>query len=119
VAYSFDSSQAGPDQCSPPPVVFSTSQGALASTATRSTPAFLMASMRGLLPCAGTSCASADNAVAATSARLATSAFSPFMIVLPLLLLTTPLAETPERDKVVAAADWAIRAATNASSSHR
>src|SRR5579863_1237059 len=37
LAYSSDSTQAGPDHCSPP-VVLSTSQGALASTATRSAP---------------------------------------------------------------------------------
>src|SRR6516225_10964628 len=82
LAYSSESSQAGPDQCSPPPVVFSTSHGALASTATRSTPDFLMASMRALLPGAGTSSASVGNVVDATSARPAISAFSPFMIVL-------------------------------------
>src|SRR5580704_5842851 len=86
LAYSLESSQAGPDQCSPPPVVFSTSQGALASTATRTTPAFLIASMRGLLPGAGTSCANAGNAAAVASARAETSAFSRFMIVLPLFV---------------------------------
>src|SRR6516165_3590812 len=85
LAYSSDSSQAGPDQCSPPPVVFSTSQGALASTATRSTPAFLMASTRALLPGAGTSCAGTGSDVAATSARPASTACSRVMIVLPLV----------------------------------
>src|SRR4029450_3588695 len=39
---------------SPDPDVFSTSHGALASTPTRSTPAFLIASIRELAPGAGT-----------------------------------------------------------------
>ena len=69
-AYSFASSHAGPLHASPdPPVVFSTSHGALASTPTRSTPAFLMASTRGLAPGAGTgTCASAGNATSVNSA---------------------------------------------------
>src|SRR4029434_10493262 len=53
-AYSFANSHAGPLHVSPDPEVFSTSHGALASTPTRSTPAFLIASIRGLAPCAGT-----------------------------------------------------------------
>src|SRR5690242_6661346 len=53
-AYSCASSQAGPLQASPWPLVFSTSHGALARTPTRSTPAFLIASIRGLVPGAGT-----------------------------------------------------------------
>src|SRR5579872_6856717 len=57
LAHSLESSQAGPDQCSPLPEVFSTSHGALARTPTRSAPAFLMASMRALFPGGGTSCA--------------------------------------------------------------
>src|SRR5579862_7223556 len=59
LAHSLERSQAGPDQCSPLPVVFSTSQGALARTATRNVPDFLIASMRALLPAAGTSWAHA------------------------------------------------------------
>src|SRR3954471_16488133 len=62
LAYSFARSHAGPDQCSPPPVVFSISHGAFASTPTRKAPAFLMASTRGLLPGAGTSWAIAAEA---------------------------------------------------------
>src|ERR1700694_915157 len=54
LAYSLASSHAGPLHAAPCPVVFSTSQGAFASTPTRSTPAFLMASIRGLAPGAGT-----------------------------------------------------------------
>src|SRR5438132_11205637 len=54
-AYSLASSHAGPLHASPAPeVVFSTSHGALARTPTRRTPAFLIASMRGLAPGAGT-----------------------------------------------------------------
>src|SRR5436189_117990 len=52
-AYSLASIHAGPLHASPLPVVFSTSHGALASTPTRSTPAFLIASTRGLVPGAG------------------------------------------------------------------
>ena len=64
-AYSLARIQAGPDQASPPvPVVFSASQGRLASTPTFSTPAFRMASMRGLAPAAGGSCASAGEKAA-------------------------------------------------------
>jgi hypothetical protein len=58
-AYSLLSIQAGPDQASPAPLVFSASHGRLASTPTRSTPAFLMASTRALAPGAGASCADA------------------------------------------------------------
>jgi hypothetical protein len=47
--------------------VFSTSHGAFASTPTRSTPAFLMASMRGLAPGAGTG--TSANAAATLPAR--------------------------------------------------
>src|SRR5437773_11414188 len=54
LAYSFARSHAGPLHASPDPDVFSTSHGALASTPTRSTPAFLIASTRGLTPGAGT-----------------------------------------------------------------
>src|ERR1700680_13451 len=54
LAYSLASSHAGPLHAAPCPVVFSTSQGAFASTPTRRTPAFLMASIRGLAPGAGT-----------------------------------------------------------------
>src|ERR1700692_1941008 len=53
LAYSFASTHAGPLHVSPDPEVFSTSHGALASTPTRSTPAFLIASIRGLAPGAG------------------------------------------------------------------
>src|SRR5215831_9957749 len=64
LAYSFASIHAGPLQVSPDPLVFSTSHGALASTPTRKTPAFLIASMRGLAPGGGTPgvCASAATA---------------------------------------------------------
>src|SRR5207237_9918547 len=54
LAYSFANTHAGPLHASPDPEVFSTSHGALASTPTRSTPAFLIASIRGLAPGAGT-----------------------------------------------------------------
>src|SRR6266436_6638448 len=73
LAYSLASSHAGPLHASPRPVVFSTSQGAFASTPTRSTPAFLMASIRGLAPGAGTGTsakAGAHNASASSSAKL-------------------------------------------------
>src|SRR6185369_4134404 len=67
-AYSLASSHAGPLHASLPPVVFSTTHGALASTPTRSTPAFWMASMRGLAPGAGTATwASAGHASATAS----------------------------------------------------
>src|SRR5215472_18525384 len=69
-AYSCASSQAGPLQASPDPLVFSTSHGALASTPTRSTPAFLIASTRGLVPGAGT----ATSAAATVAAVRATAA---------------------------------------------
>src|SRR5678816_3057622 len=65
-AYSLARSHAGPLHASPVPVVFSTSHGALASTPTRSTPAFLIASIRGLAPGAGTG--TAATAVAASDA---------------------------------------------------
>src|SRR6478609_8815972 len=52
-AYSLASIHAGPLHASPLPVVSSTSHGAFASTPTRSTPAFLIASTRGLVPGAG------------------------------------------------------------------
>src|SRR5258708_9750166 len=64
LAYSWARVQAGPDHFSPVPLVFSTSHGAFASTATRKAPDFLMASIRGLLPGAGTSCAQAGAAAA-------------------------------------------------------
>src|SRR5436190_8754666 len=54
LAYALASSHAGPLHAGPCPLVFSTSHGAFASTPTRSTPAFLMASIRGLAPGAGT-----------------------------------------------------------------
>src|SRR6476646_4458321 len=65
-AYSLARSHAGPLHASPVPVVFSTSHGAFASTPTRSTPAFLIASIRGLAPGAGTGTAAI--AVAANDA---------------------------------------------------
>src|SRR6185369_16278356 len=67
-AYSLASSHAGPLHGSPWPVVFSTSHGALASTPTRSTPAFLIASMRGLAPGAGVA-----TSAAAVRARASTA----------------------------------------------
>src|SRR5262245_10881379 len=72
-AYSFARIHAGPLHASPWPDVFSTSHGALARTPTRSTPAFLMASTRGLVPGAGTgtSAAAVAAAVANTSAAIA------------------------------------------------
>src|SRR5260370_22831 len=72
-AYWLESRHAGQRHASPRPVVFSTSQGAFASTPTRSTPAFLMASIRGLAPGAGTGTsakAGAHNASASSSAKL-------------------------------------------------
>ncbi len=73
LAYSSLSSHAEPDHLSPEPVVFSTSHGAFASTATRSTPALWMASTRGLSPGFGASCAqpvvAANTAAAAVIAR--------------------------------------------------
>src|SRR5690349_24715224 len=62
-AYSLARSHAGPLHASPCPLVFSTSHGAFASTPTRSTPAFLIESMRGLVPGAGTATAAAAMAV--------------------------------------------------------
>src|SRR5262249_10783708 len=62
----------GPLHASPLPVVFSTSHGALARTPARSTPAFLIASMRGLVPGAGTGAsanAGSAKAAAASAAR--------------------------------------------------
>src|SRR5664279_1210385 len=79
LAYSFASSHAGPLQGSPAPVVFSTSHGALARTPTRNSPAFLIASTRGLAPGAGTdTSASAGHALAAriNAARLRASDFT-------------------------------------------
>src|SRR5258705_1162684 len=72
LAYSLASSHAGPVHAGPCPVVFSTSQGAFASTPMRSTPAFLMASIRGLAPAGtGTSAkAGAHSASASSSAKL-------------------------------------------------
>src|SRR5882724_11832429 len=73
LAYSLASSHAGPLHAGPCPVVFSTSQGAFASTPMRSTPAFLMASIRGLAPGAGTGTsakAGAHSASASSSAKL-------------------------------------------------
>src|SRR5207302_7530155 len=64
---------AGPLHAGPCPVVFSTSQGAFASTPMRSTPAFLMASIRGLAPGAGTGTsakAGAHSASATSSTKL-------------------------------------------------
>ena len=73
-AYSLARSQAGPSQASPaPPPVFSTSQGELDSTPTRKAPDFLIASMRGLAPGAGTGCASAG-AIMAPSSKAARKA---------------------------------------------
>src|SRR5579872_3015967 len=69
LAHSLESSQAGPDQCSPEPVVFSTSQGALARTPTRKAPAFLIASMRALFPGGGTSWACNGKAGDTNTAR--------------------------------------------------
>src|SRR6266404_5915359 len=73
LAYSLASSHAGPLHAAPCPVVFSTSQGAFASTPTRSTPAFLIASIRGLAPGAGTGTsakAGTHNASASSSTKL-------------------------------------------------
>src|SRR5438309_6561404 len=73
LAYSLASSHAGPLHAGPCPVVFSTSQGAFASTPMRSTPALLMASIRGLAPGAGTGTsakAGAHSASASSSAKL-------------------------------------------------
>src|SRR6478609_6224307 len=69
-AYSLASSHAGPLHGSPVPLVFSTSHGAFASTPTRSTPDFLIASTRGLEPGAGTGTA----AIAATQHDAASTA---------------------------------------------
>ena len=71
-AYSFASSHAGPLHASPEPDVFSTSHGALASTPTRSTPAFLIASTRGLVPGAGTATSATLDAAKARSASAKT-----------------------------------------------
>src|SRR5690349_20418883 len=69
-AYSLARSQAGPLHASPCPDVFSTGHGALASTPTRSSPDFLIASTRGLAPGAGTAvCATAGNARAHATAH--------------------------------------------------
>src|SRR5438105_9538891 len=73
LAYSLASSHAGPLHAAPCPVVFSTSQGAFASTPTRSTPAFLIAAIRGVAPGAGTGTsakAGTHNASASISTKL-------------------------------------------------
>src|SRR5437016_10295074 len=82
LAYSLASSHAGPLQASPDPVVFSTSHGALASTPTRRTPAFLIASIRGLVPGAGTG-ASARAATASTRSTAIDTLQTSDFIVLP------------------------------------
>src|SRR5215469_3582365 len=85
LAYSFASIHAGPLQASPDPLVFSTSHGALASTPTRKTPAFLIASMRGLVPGGGGTpgvCASA-----ATAKNVPASApANPFVVLVMAML---------------------------------
>src|SRR2546423_5681076 len=70
LAYSLARSHAGPLHAAPCPVVFSTSHGAFASTPMRSTSAFLMASIRGLVPGAGTG-TSARTGAHSTSAHSA------------------------------------------------
>src|SRR5215470_155997 len=86
LAYSFASIHAGPLQASPDPLVFSTSHGALASTPTRRTPAFLIASMRGLAPGGGTAgvCASA-----ATAMNAPASAAGNHIVVLVMVMLSS------------------------------
>src|SRR5215467_13175624 len=88
LAYSFASIHAGPLQVSPDPLVFSTSHGALASTPTRKTPAFRIASMRGLVPGGGTpgACASA-----ATAKNVLTSAPANPFVVLVMAMLSSCL----------------------------
>src|ERR1700745_3312878 len=83
-AYSLAKIQAGPDQCSPEPVVFSTSQGALASTPTRSAPALRMASTRGLSPGAGGSCARAGSDTASKQVAIS-PLVAIFMFLLPMV----------------------------------
>src|SRR5437667_4166664 len=73
LAYSLARSHAGPLHASPDPDVFSTSHGALASTPTRSTPAFLITSTRALAPGAGT----APSAPAVAAKGSATKAMRP------------------------------------------
>src|SRR5215831_5691296 len=92
LAYSFASIHAGPLQASPDPLVFSTSHGALASTPTRRTPAFLIASMRGLAPGGGTpgACASA-----ATARNVPASAPANAFVVLVMAMLFSSFPRCP------------------------
>src|SRR4030095_2308670 len=80
LAYSCARSQAGPLHCSPEPDVFSTSHGALASTPTRSTPAFLIASTRGLVPGAGTATSATLDAATMNSAIVKTERTTEFIL---------------------------------------
>src|SRR6266567_6043747 len=80
LAYSLASSHAGPLQASPDPLVFSTSQGALASTPTRRTPAFLIASTRGLAPVAGTGTSARAGTASTRSTAIATQQTSDFIV---------------------------------------
>ena len=72
LAYSSASTQAGPENCGPLPVVFSGSHGNSPMAAKRSTPRSLISSMVGLLPGAGTSLpAQADAATTAANPQAA------------------------------------------------
>src|SRR4051794_32300300 len=77
-AISFASSQAGPENCGPLPVVFSGNQGNSPIAAARNTPRFLISSTFALLPGSGAAtCAKASgvhNAINASSATLRTFA---------------------------------------------
>src|SRR4029434_341474 len=87
-AYSFANSHAGPLHVSPDPEVFSTSHGALASTPTRSTPAFLIASIRGLAPGAGTGTSALVVSVKASTASPAPQRNMAFIGVLLLSVVS-------------------------------
>src|SRR5258705_2446675 len=75
LAYSSASTQPGPENCGPLPVVFSGSQGNSPIAAARSTPFFLMASTVLLVPGAGTSVGAASaGAMASAPAKAQASA---------------------------------------------
>src|SRR3954452_5871469 len=82
LAYSFASTQAGPENCGPLPLVFSGSHGNSPIAAARSAPRFLIASMVGLLPGGGTS---AGPAAAAS--------------VYPAIASAAPSAKSPRRQR--------------------
>src|SRR5258706_16285247 len=88
LAYSSASTQAGPENCAPLPVVFSGSQGNSPIAAARSTPFFLIASTVLLAPGAGTPVGAAS-AGAMASAPAKTHASAPLRMKLLRSILTS------------------------------